>query len=182
MNTQSEHGSSDHFAITLEVVSEDSHFADPALVDAVGRDTTDALHNHGYSIEPVYTSQRGGFLVDVLIPFLTIAWTNKDIILADGSALVTIITPVVMLIQHLREAHEKRVGKEAFQQAPIKITVEIDGSPIAIEAPDLETAEDALKLARHFQTQHPVIAAKVTSQSLVKVTGSVPKRPPRKRR
>ena len=63
MSTQSEPVSSDHSAITLEVISEDPQFADPALVDAVGRDTTDALRNDGYTIEPIYTGQRGGFLV-----------------------------------------------------------------------------------------------------------------------
>jgi len=182
MNSQQEQGSSHRYTITLEVVSEDSQDSDSELVDGVGRDTTDALSREGFIINPVYTGQRGGFLVDVLIPFLNVAWTNKDSILADSSALITLIIPVFTLIQHLREAHEKRVGREAFQQAPIKITVEISGAPISIEAPDLETAEGAMKLVRRFQTQHPAVASQVTSQSNVKVLGSVPKKPPRKKR
>lgn len=182
MKSQLEQGSSQRYAIALEVVSGDPQDSSPALVDAVGRDTTDALSREGFIIEPIYTGQRGGFLVDVLIPFLNVAWTNKDSILADSSALVTLITPVFTLVQHLREAHERRIGKEAFQQAPIKITVEINGASISIEAPDLEAAEGAMKLVQRFQTQHPVIASQVTFQSNIKVQGSVPKKPPRKKR
>jgi hypothetical protein len=182
MNSQIEQGISHHYTITLEIASEDPKDSNPALVDAVGRDTTEALIKDGFTVEPVYTGQRGGFLVDVLIPFLAATWANKDIILADGSALITLITPVFTLTQYLREAHEKRIGKVAFQQAPIKITVEISGALISIETPDLETAEGAMKLAQRFQTQYPTVASHVTSQSNVKVKGSVPKRPPRKRR
>ena len=181
MNSQPELNSLDRPRITLEVVPEDSHVADPALVDAVGRDAIDALRTDGYTFEPVYTGQRGGFLVDVLIPSLNTAWANRDIILADGSAAITIITPIVALIQHLRKAHEKRVGKEAFQQAPIKITVEINGVPVSIEASELETTENILRFVQRFQTEHSAIAAQMTAQSHVKVIGSVPNKPSRKR-
>lgn len=165
--------------LTLEVVPENRRDADPVLVDAIGRDTADSLHISGYTVKPVYTGQRGGnFLVDVVIPVLITAWTNKDAILADSSALVTIFTPVVQVAQHLRGAHQKRAGK----QSSVKITVEIDGVSISVEAPDLETADAALKLAHRYQTQHPTVAAKVTPQSMVKVTGSIPKEQPRRRR
>lgn len=182
MNSRLKQGSSHCYTITLGVVSEDPQDSDPALVDAVGRDITDALSKNGFTIEPIYMGQRGGFLVNVLIPFLAATWTSKDIILADSSALVTLMAPVFTLVQHLREVHEKRVGKEAFQQAPIKISVKVSGASISVEAPDLETAEGAMNLALHFQAEHPTVASRVTSQSNVQVTGSVPKRPPRKRR
>ncbi len=179
MGSQAESDNSNRFKITLEVVPDDPHDADPALVDAVGRDATDALRNDGYTIEPVYTGTRGGgFLVTVLAT----AWAQKDLILADGSALITIFTPVVSLAKRLHEAHERRAGKDAAQQSPIKITVEIDGASISIEAPDLENAEGAIKLAQRFQTQHPAIASQVTSQSNAKLKASVSRRPPRKRR
>ena len=182
MNPQLEQGSPHYSTITLEIVSDNSHDSDPALVDAVGRDAIDALSRDGFTIKPVYTGERGGFIVDVLIPLLTTTWTNKDIILGDGSALVTLITPIFTLIQHLRAAYEKRIGKDAFQQTPIKISVEISGVPISIEAPDLETAEGAMMLARRFQTHHPTVASRVTLQSSIKVKGTVPKRPSRRRR
>ena len=180
MDTQANSDHSNRFKITLEVVPDDSHDADPALVDAVGRDTADALRNDGYTIEPVYTGTRGGgLLVNVVMPMLATTWAQKDIILADGSALVTIFTPIVLIARKLHEAHDQRKGKDAAQQSPIKITVEIDGAPISIEAPDRETAET---LAQRFLTQHPAIASRVTSQSKAKIKASVPKKPPRKRR
>ena len=55
MDTRTEPDNSNRFKITLEVVPDDPHDADPALVDAVGRDAADALRNDGYTIEPVYT-------------------------------------------------------------------------------------------------------------------------------
>ena len=182
MSLQGGSDSSNRSSITLELVPEDPRDADPALIDAVGRDTADALRTEGYAVEPLYTTHRGGFFVDVIIPFLNVIWTNKDVILADGSALVTILTPIVLIARSLYKAHEKRVGKEASQQSSIKITAEIDGVPISIEATDLGTADAALKLAQRFQTQHPAAAAKVTPRSNIKVKGTVPKRQQRKRR
>src|SRR5260370_2302716 len=146
MSSQAESDNSNGFRITLEVTPDDPHDADPALVDAVGRDTADALSNDGYTIEPVYTGTRGG---DFLVNVLATAWAQKDTILADGSALTTIFTPVVSFAKRLHEAHGRRVGKDAAQQSPIKITVEIDGASISIEAPDRETAET---LAQRFLT------------------------------
>ena len=54
MDTQAELGRSSRFKITLEVVPDDPYNADPALVDAVGWNAADALHNDGYMIESVY--------------------------------------------------------------------------------------------------------------------------------
>jgi hypothetical protein len=174
-------GDQQQITLTLEVVPEDPQDADPALVDAVGRDTAEGLRTTGYTVKPVYTGQRGGFLVDVVIPFLTTVWTQKEVILADMSALVGILSAAVSVVLHLRKAYEKRVGKDALQQAPIKITAEIDGIPISIEVPDLESAESTLRLVRRFHIQHPAAAAKVTPQSTLKIKGKVPKRQSRKR-
>src|SRR4051794_23656169 len=107
MNTQLSSESQGHFIITVEVVPEDPLDADMALVDAVGRDTADALRLDGYTIEPVYTGQRGGFLVDVVVPFFNAIAANRDIILADASELVTILTPVVLIARHLLKAHKR---------------------------------------------------------------------------
>ena len=174
-------GNPQQITLSLEVVPEDPQDADMALVSAVGRDTAEVLRNTGYTVKPIYTGQRGGFLVDVVIPLLTAVWTQKEVILADMSALVGILSAAVSVVQHLRKAYEKRVGKGMLQQAPIKITAEIDGAPITIEVPDLDSAESTLNLARRFQIQHPAVAAKVTPQSTIKIKGRVPKRQSRKR-
>jgi hypothetical protein len=168
--------------LSLEVVPEDSQDADVALVSTVGLYTTEALRNDGYVVEPTYTGQRGGFLVDVIIPFLTMVWAQKEVILADISALAGIFSAAVAVVQRLRKAYERYVGKDAAQQAPIKITLEIDNVSISVETPDLQRAEAALTLAQHFQSQYPRVAAKVTHQSHIKVKGSIPKRPHRPRR
>src|SRR5437016_5900768 len=115
MNPQLESGGSDDFIIMLEVVPGDLHDSDLELVIAVGRDTAKALLDDGYTIKPVYTGQRGGFLIDIVMPLLAAAWSQKDVILADGSALVTIFTPVVLIAKYLHEAHERRVGKDSVQ-------------------------------------------------------------------
>ena len=169
------------FTIALEVVPEDPDNVDLASVHAIGRDTADALRQIGCTIELIYTGQRGGFLVNVLIPALTTLWSQKEIILADGSALVTLLTPVALLVKHLQNAQEKHVGKNTAQQLPIKITVEIDGVSILIESPNLETADAIMKLAESFQKEHPTVAKKVTKQSNIKVKASVPRRPPQRR-
>jgi hypothetical protein len=174
-------GNPQQITLTLEVAPEDPQDADPALVDAVGRDTAEVLRNDGYTVEPTYTGQRGGFLIDVIIPLRTVVWAQKEVILADMSALVSILSAAVLVVQHLRKAYEKRVGKDTIQQAPIKITAEIDGAPISIEVADLESAESTLKLVQRFQIQHPTVAAKITPQSTIKIKGRVPKRQSRKR-
>ncbi len=60
-----ETSSPSQITFTLEIVPDDPGDADPALVDAIGRDTTEALRQDGSRVEPIYTGQRGGFLVDV---------------------------------------------------------------------------------------------------------------------
>ncbi len=168
--------------LSLEVVPEDPQDADAALVSAVGLDTTEALRNEGYAVEPSYTGQRGGFLVDVVIPFLTAVWAQKEVILADLSALISIFSAAIPVVQRLRKAYEQHIGKDTAQQAPIKITLEIDNASISVEAPDLQRAESALALAQQFQNQYPRVAAKVSNRSHITVKGSVPKRPQRQRR
>jgi hypothetical protein len=78
--------------LTLEVVPEDPLDSDPALVDAVGRDTADALRGEGYTVQPIYTGKRGGPLVEIiafLSQALATAWANKEALIADVSGLVT---------------------------------------------------------------------------------------------
>src|SRR5437868_15195069 len=94
-------------SITLEVISEDPDVTSAADAYAVGRDSANALRDDGYTIQPVYTGQRGGeFLVDVVFPLLNTMWVHKDVIFADVRTLITILTPVLALVQLLREADE----------------------------------------------------------------------------
>jgi len=192
MSFQPEQNIPQQFNIILEIVLEDPHDTDLALISAIGRDTIDALQNNDFTVQPMYTGLRSGdFLVQVITTLTSAAiftWTHKDIVeevVSDLSALVTIfgsgLIPIAVSMMH---AHEKRASKDNRNTSlqPIKITVEIEGAPIIVEASDLEQAEAALTLARRFQNSHPNIAAKLTPQSNVKIKGSISKKPPHQRR
>lgn len=186
MSTQSESDSSYRFTITLEVIPESMNDADPALVDAIARDTADALRNDGYSIQSVYTGQRGGnqILVEVITFLQNVpseVWAERDT-LGLISSLCTIFGSVIAVAKYLLSAHKKRTDRDAIQQSTIKITTQIDGASMSIEAPDLESVKGALNLTKRFYEKYPAVAAKVTPQSNIRVKGSVPKRQPRKRR
>jgi hypothetical protein len=115
MESQQDPSTSQLITLNLKVVPQDPLNSDPALVDAVVRDTAGALRSEGYTVQPVYTGKRGGPLVEI-ITFLTqtasIAWANKDLI-AYVSGLVTILTAAATVIKKARQAYEKRVGKDA---------------------------------------------------------------------
>lgn len=175
--------------VVLEIEPEDTRDADIALVDAIRRDTIDALQRDNYRIQFPYTGQRGGVtpieVYTAVTSAATYVWAHKDAIeetMNDMSALITIFGGVIPIVKHVLKANEQRTRKEQTPSQPIKIAASIDGAPIFVEASDLEQAEAALLLVRRFQSQHPTIAAKVTSKSKVKVKGNVPKRQARRRR
>jgi hypothetical protein len=185
MESQQDSATSQPIKLTLEVVSEDPLNSDPALVDAIGRDTADSLRSEGYTVQPVYTGTRGGPFVEV-ITFLTqtasIAWANKEALIADVSGLVTIIGAAAAVINKARQAYEKRVGKDTAGQYPITLTLEIDSMSIPFAVSDVESAEDIVKMAQRLRASHPTIARSDPSQSKAGVKASVPKQPQRKRR
>ena len=176
-----------HFTIKLEIFPIDPYDADPALADTIGRDTVDALRNAGYTIEPVYEGLRGGN--QILIQVITFlenvpseVWADRDT-LGLISSLCTIFGSVIAIARYMFSAHKKRLrGGVINQSSLIKISAEIDGASLTIEAPDLESAKGAVNLAKNFYERYPTVADKVTQQSTIKIKGSVPKKQPRKRR
>src|SRR5579884_951034 len=90
----------EELVMTLELVADEDE-GDPALVNAVGRDTVAALQQEGDTVRPVYTGQKGGFLVEVVTmvtQLATIAWDNRAVageVIADLSGLVTIFAAVL---------------------------------------------------------------------------------------
>src|SRR5947209_1600439 len=125
MENQQDSTTSQPITLTLEVVPEDPLDSDPALVDAVGRDTANALRSEGYTVQPLYTGSRGGPLVEIiafLSQTLVTAWANKEVLIADLSGLVTILTAAAAVAGKARQAYEKRVGKDTAQQYPISFT------------------------------------------------------------
>lgn len=175
---------------TLKLVAAEQE-GDPALVNALGRDTAAALQQQGYTLHPVHAEQKekgGGFIVEVvttITQLAAMAWDLRAVaeeVLADLSALITIFGAINPALKQVFHAHERQVGKQESTNTPIIISLEIDGAPLLITAPDLEQAEAALKLALRFRTAHPAVARQVTTKSKVKAQGRVPARKRRRRR
>src|SRR5260221_8981025 len=187
-NTPRSSATTDAMVITFELIADEAE-GDPALINAVGRDTVTSIQRDGSIVRPVYTGQRGGpFIVEIIHAIeqaMVQLWTNRAAIeegLKDISTLVTIFNAVLPLIKHLRHAHEHQVGKDESQAHPVKIAVEIDGAPLTVEASDVTEADATLALAQRFLTAHPKEAAHVTPKSRVKVQGRVPRKPHRRRK
>ena len=177
--------------VTLEIVQEDMYDTDPTLLDAIKRDAVSALEEDGYTVKPPNTANRtrdGGIILEIIKTLSEVAnnaWTNKGIaeeVLNDLGTLITIFGGVIPIAKHVLQAHEKRVGKQENLQQPFKITIEIDSASIVVEAPNLEDAEAILKIAQQFKSRHPVVAAKATLRSKVKVKDHVAKKPTHRRR
>jgi hypothetical protein len=176
--------------IRLELLSEGMYEADLALVAAVGRATVEGLEQDDrYTVQPVPTGERGGdFLVQVLTFLEALpadVWTHKTVIervMTDAGTLVGICTGVVPLIRRVFQAHKQQEAKKHGVHQAFKMTLEIDGHAITLEAQDVEGAEAGLKTAARFYEQHPDAAKKITPRSHVKVKGKLPAQPQRKRR
>ncbi len=180
-------GISPELVISLELVADENE-GDVALMNAVGHDTVAALQLEGYTVRPLYTGQKGGFLVEIVTVISQVAtavWDNRAVaeeIITDLSSLVTIFGTVLPALKHMIHAHKQQVGKEESTARPMKITVEIDGVPMIIETSDIALADAALQLALKYRSAHPVTANQVTTKSKVKVQGHVPARKRRPRR
>jgi hypothetical protein len=171
------------FTFMLEVLPADANDADPALVSAVGSDVANIFREHGETVQPLYTGQRGGEFLVQIATLLTTAWTNKEVILSDVSTLVSILTPLVLTSRHLWNAYERRVGKDMAQQHPLTVTIEVNDVAMKVEAADRTDAlAIATELAQRYQAQHPPSGAQDLSPTTAKVQAHVPKRPTRKRR
>jgi hypothetical protein len=185
MENQQDSTTSQPITLTLEVVPENPLDSDPALVDAVGRDTANALLSEGYTVQPVCTGTRGAPLVEI-VTFLSqtaaIAWANKEMLIADVSGLVTILTAAATIVSKARQAYEKRVGKDTAQQYPISFTLDINGTSVPFAVSDVGIAEDILQMAQRLQASHPSLTGTDPSQSKAGVKASIPKQPQRKRR
>ena len=175
--------------IQLEIFPEYADEATLAIVSAVSRDTLDELQNTGYDVQSTPTGQRGGDVLVTIVTTLTTiaasAWANKEIferVITDAGGLVTVCSGIIPIAEKLQHVFKKRTATASNTSAPLKITVEIDGAPVTVEAADLEQAEAALTLAQRFYSSHPTVATQVTTHSKVKLKANVPKSQQRKRR
>src|SRR5579885_3705867 len=93
--------------IFLELLPADANNPDPALLTSIGTEVATILRDQGETVQPVYSGQRGG---EVVLQIISAAWANKDIILTDLSSLVTMLTPIVLIAQHIKHAYRKHAG------------------------------------------------------------------------
>ncbi len=171
--------------IILEIIAEDNHDADPVAIGEVGRSILDEMKQDGFTVEPVYTGQRGGLelLFEIFNYVQTTAHTvgadiyaQRDVIgeIAGLLTILDIARPLAMRLFKAREKHEAKQAAITQEQHPVKISLVIDGTPITIEAANFKDAEAMLELAKKFHSAHPDV--NVTPQSRVKIQASVPKK------
>jgi hypothetical protein len=186
MNLQSKQ----EVSFVFELLTEGTHEADIALVNTIGQEVSTALQNEGgrvQSVSPPGAASRGGEFLAGLVTFVATtavsAWVHRDAVLADAGALVEICTGVVPVLRWLLRSHKQHAEQINTTPPPPKITLEIDGAVITVEAADIEDAEAAaFKLAQRFLKQHPTVARKATTHSKVKAQAKLPPQPRLKRR
>jgi hypothetical protein len=153
----------------------------------VGRDTVAALQQEGDTVRPVYTGQKGGFLVDVVTTVTQLAasgWDHRTVaeeVITDLSCLITIFAAVLPKLKQMLLVRMQHVGKEESTSNPMKIVIEIDGVPFNIKPSDVMQDDAAHKLTLQFRSAHPAVAPQVTTKGKVKVQGRVPTRERRRR-
>ncbi len=86
--------------------------------------------------------------------------------------ILTVATLAVGVLQILPRLSALRKAKSSQLLYPIKITLELDGTPITIETPDLERAEEIMKLAQRLHANHSSIAVEKTPQRAIKESES----------
>ncbi len=159
--------------LQFELVPATEH-ADPATVGEVARDVADMLRKDVYIVEPAYTGTRGGTVFEIVLEFAQNAWDNKELLIV----LFGVAKPIAeCLKERLNPSNTPEPMQIPAQSS--KITIAVDGAQITVEAPDAVTAAE---LAQQFQHAHPAIAAKVTPQSTITVTGHVPPKSRSRRR
>lgn len=172
--------------ILFEAIPEDEHHSDPAVVEAMGREVVAALRNDGYTVEPVYTGQRGGGLYEILPAVqatFQYAITYKDQVIELFKAIKPIVTRVA-------EVREKQLALDEKQADGIKVEFSLGkDQSFKGESPNLAGNEIIAELAKEFMHLHvqiveqeaPRIVEQDMPRSVVKISESVPKRKTRRR-
>jgi hypothetical protein len=169
--------------ITLELVTVPNDH-DPALPSAIGQEVVHLVQAEGYALRPAaYIGERGteSFLVE-LVTFIAANHATIAEGIADLSGLLTVCTSLVPLLKRTKEAHTQHIGQQDSTTHPIKLTIDLDGKPLVIEASDLTQASAAFKLALKYRALYPDTATQVSPNSTIKVQGQTPARKRRKRR
>jgi hypothetical protein len=157
--------------IKLELVPQTPKSADPAEVEALGREVAAALRQQGFTVKPAYTGEKGGIVYDfitALTPWAQSAMTNKEILIALFGA----AKPV--LEYFLGKLKKQPQAQLAGTQTPnLKLSLELPNAKLELEGRDLDEVDGLEQLAERFIKNNPTLAGQVTLQSEVKVKGEL---------
>jgi len=103
-----------------------------------------------YEVQP----QRNGTILDIIVQMAQHAWDSRDLLMA----LFKLATPALNYL--ITEQHKK---------GDLKVTLEIDGKTVVIEASDAESLAQA---AEKFLKIYPEEVKKVSTRSKMKVKAS----------
>lgn len=175
--------------IILDIAAEEGIGAGESSADAIIHDTVGALRADGYNVQPVRIVERprrtdAGPLFEV-IAFLQqfgVSVMQQKNVIDVLSELTTFFATVVPIAAHIQKSYRKHASSDKSKNHPVKITIELDGTSIEAEGPDLETAEASLQLAQRYLAKYPAAVPNTINQKSVKVKARFSKRQLRRRR
>ncbi len=175
--------------VMLEIVTEGGFSAGESSADVIIHDTVGALRAEGYNVNPARKFERPrrtdtGLLFEVITilqQFGTSVIQHKDVI-DIISELTTLFATVIPIAAHIQKSYRNHTSPDESKNHPIKITIELEGTSIEVEGPDLETTEASLKLAQRYLAKYPATVPNIINQKSVKVKARIPKRQLRRRR
>jgi hypothetical protein len=168
--------------VLLELIPDQPEESDPAFIRAIGRDTVEALQRDGFTVQPVYTGQQGGgFLVEIVTgvsQLATAAWDHRTVleeVLNDSSTLLTLSSSIFAIITRVKHAYEQRVGHAESVANPLKITIQLNGASITIEAANVAQVQEMVtKLVQQSRNTHA--GTQVSSANTLKIQPKIPKK------
>lgn len=161
-------------SIYLDFIAADEQNPDPATVGEVGREIVKQLSRDGYTVQPVYTSEKGGEHYQIIIQALQTAWDHRE---AIGAAVGGFVGGAAILLGNIKkiiEAIEKIQDKLKNTHSDIEnVTVQLkaDGEEIIKGSPQAVSAYISNR-------QH----AEALQKKELKLIASVPAKPKRRRR
>jgi hypothetical protein len=171
--------------VLLELVPDQPEESDPAFIRAIGRATVETLQRDGFTVQSVYTGQQGGgFLVEILTAvgqLATTAWDQRAIleeVLNDSSRLLALSASIFAIIASVKRIYKWRARHTEDVANPLKITIQLNGASITIEATNLAQVQETLtKLVQQLQNTHT--GTQVSSATTLKIQPRIPKKRPR---
>lgn len=166
------------FPITIELEPENVDEWRALNVTRLGQNFIRMLSHSDYTVLYDGDEQVRGvdtFVIHVLMELThaaTYLWDQRAAIeqgMQYTATTISVCTGIVELLQHLKEAHKKQPGAES---QGITFVIEVDGKKVTVQAPEVEEAEAALKLAQRLFANASA-NKQVTSKSKVKVSGRV---------